>query len=132
MGVLSDIMTGVFSKISGTTPSLGTITWPNIPFSGAPPYLRVHILPATTEAIGIKSGDHHRGIIQVDCVIRDGIGPTTAATLADGVIAAFARNTTATSGTTTIRFNKTGSAGPGQQESDRYFIPVTIPYEVIA
>ena len=130
MGILSDIQDGVFLKLKTANP--GTIVWPNIPYTGAVPYLRVHILPAETQPLGIANGDIYKGIIQIDCVTADGIGPAAAATLADTVIGTFVRNTTTTKNTTTIRFLRTGSAGPGQQESERYFIPVSIPYEVIS
>jgi len=126
---LTDIKTGFFKAISSA--GLGDVAWPNIPYSGKPPYLRVTVLPAQTESVGISSIDRMIGIIQIDCVVAAGGGDISASEKADDVIAAFPRLTRITEGTTTIEINRTGWAGPSQQEPDELFIPVTIEYEVI-
>jgi hypothetical protein len=129
MSVITDIKSGLFSRISSA--GLGSVAWPNVPFSGNPPFLRVFVLPAQTETVGLATINRHRGIIQIDCVVAAGGGEIDASDLAGSVIATFPRGAEITSGTTTIRVNQQGWAGPGQQEPDRYFVPVSIPYEVI-
>lgn len=126
---IAEIKKGVFKAISSA--GLGDVVWPNVPFTGKPPYLRLFVLPAQTETVGLNSIARLRGIIQIDCVVTAGGGEIEASEKAEAVLAELPRLTRIVEGSTTIEINATGWAGPGLQEPDKYFIPVTIPYEVI-
>ena len=127
MGTTVDIKNAVFGAISG----VASVAWPNVPYEGNTPYVRPHIMPAMTDTVGLSGIDHHMGIIQVDCVVATGGGEIEASALADTVIALFPRGARFTSGSTTVQINKASWASSGQQSPNIYFVPVTIPYEVI-
>ena len=129
MGTETDILTAIFTKLDDTNVAPGA--WPNVPYDGETPYVRYHSLPAGVESIGLSGIDFRTGLVQVDCVVDAGVGMIAASTLADEVIAAFPRNTKLVSGSTTVMINQACFVGPGMQEPDHYFIPISIPYEVI-
>ena len=127
MGTTTDIKTAIFTAVTGLT----SVAWPNVPHEGVHPFVAVHVLPAATESVGLSGIDYHKGIIQFDCHIAAGGGELAASDLADTVLALFPRGKRATSGAVTVEINKTGWANTGKQTPDGYFIPVSIPYEVI-
>lgn len=129
MGTETDIINAFFNTLDVANVAPGA--WPNVPYEGSTPYVRFHALPAGVESIGLSGIDHRVGVVQVDCVVDAGVGIIEASILADQIIALFPRNTRLVSGSTTVLINKASAMGPGMQEPDHYFIPVTIPYEVI-
>jgi hypothetical protein len=86
--MLSAIIAALFDKLHDTA-GLPSIYWPNV-HSTVPTgsHLRVDILPSETATLGLSSGSQARGIVQVSVYTKAGIGITTAAGIADAVLAA--------------------------------------------
>jgi hypothetical protein len=128
---ISAIHKAVFTKLAATS-GLPQLVYPNI--STATPtgnHLRVFILPATTESIGLKDIDWARGIIQISVYCKDGVGAITATDIADTVIGLFPRGTIMTNSGLSIRVDATGYAGQAITGEGWYQVPVSIPYNVL-
>jgi hypothetical protein len=128
---ISKIQKAVFTKLAASA-GLPQIIYPNI--STPTPtgnHIRVFVLPAITEAIGIEKINWASGIIQASIYCKDGVGAIVAADIADTVIALFPRGTVMTNGGLSIRVDSLGYAGPAITEGGWYQIPVSIPYNAL-
>lgn len=107
--------------------------WPNVEFD--PPqdeiYLAVDYLESQPEEHTF-GGDRIKAILQVTVFEVPGKGAIGASTVADAVKTAFDKNTTFTGSGFVVRVDKEPWAGPRliNQQSGRYYIPITIPFEV--
>lgn len=128
--MLSAIIAALFDRLRDTA-GLPTIYWPNV--HATPPtgsHLRVDILPAETATLGLASGSQARGIIQVSVYTKAGIGVTTAAGIADAVLAAMPRGTSVTQSGFLVRIDTVGSVAPPIITEGWHIFPVSIPYVV--
>lgn len=132
---LVTIQQAIFSRLDGS--SLPPRWYPNrsgVGASQAQPtgdHLRVDILPAITDSIGLNSLDQERGILQVTVMTKPDTGTIPAAKIVEQVLALFPRNTELRQDGLRVRFDRTGYPGPSMQDGAWYATPVTIPYNVI-
>lgn len=107
-----------------------TVAWENIAFtapSGA--YLRAFILPSPTISETMdKTHRRYAGIMQVDLVMPINGGASPAETLLASLLAAFTPATSFTESGVRIYIPDPASAAPALSESNRYIVPVSIPY----
>ncbi len=127
---LSVIRAALETKLNGITPAIST-SWQNVAFTPVPgtPYQSAYLIPA--EPDNPTLGDsHHRehGIFQVSLFYPLQAGSGTAESRAELIKAAFARGQSMTSGSVTVRINKTPSIGNGRVDGDRWHVPVKIQY----
>lgn len=106
--------------------------WPNIQADiPTADHVRIDVLPAPTETLGISGPEWQRGIVQITVFVRDGTGAVNADNIADTVIASFPRGTTISSGGISVRFDEKGWKSPGIPGGGWYQVPVTIPYNYL-
>ena len=111
----AQIELALFDKLEAIKASLPTIYYPNSPNKNKPnpptgEHIRVSVLNAGTNAIGIATTDQTLGIMQCLVLVKDGTGTVRAAQIADLILSAFARNTLLSNN---VRIDKTGSVGVG-------------------
>ena len=129
----AQIELALFDKLEAIKASLPTIYYPNSPNKNKPnpptgEHIRVSILNAGTNAIGIATTDQTLGIMQCLVLVKDGTGTVRAAQIADLILSAFARNTLLSNN---VRIDKTGSVAVGFTQDGWYMLPVSIPYQQI-
>lgn len=107
------------------------VALPNLSYDGDKPYLRISLIPGASFSMGYLSADHHRGLFQVDVVDNPLTNLQTIMSYVDQVRDAFPRGLHILESGTTIRIDTAAFPGPPQHEVDGYFVPVTIPYNVI-
>ena len=116
----------VFETLSAKT-NLPPIYWPNVAVPAAPEalHLRVYILPAGTQSIGLASFDVERGIIQVSIFSTQGAGMIAPFALAEKILGIFPR------GYTSPRFvvPLAGSVGPAIYDGAWCVVPVSFNYQ---
>ena len=118
-----------FKTLAGTTP----VAWPNVlytPVTGTS-YYRVNFLGAPVDRLTHGNADRHTGIMQIDCVIPSKKGELAAISLARAVASHFDRIDLSGDNGEKIKTIKPPYLGPGQQENDWYFVPVSITYSII-
>lgn len=106
------------------------VAWQNVAFD--PPatlYARSFLLPADTNSRDL-AGVHREyiGIYQVSLVMPAGEGPGAADALVASLDAAYPTTTYITSGALKVWVTRPFSAGPPQQEDDRYVVPCSMAY----
>lgn len=129
---LNAVQAAVFKRLKASPPSALPIAYPNI--AGQQPttdYLRVNVLPAQTETVGVATLSRERGIVQIDVMTRAGIGAIKAGEYAAAVLALFPRNLTLTEAGEAVRFEREGWAAPALQDGSWYQVPVSIPYSIL-
>lgn len=129
---LNAVQAAVFKRLKTSPPSALPIAYPNI--SGQQPttdYLRVNVLPAATETIGLNDTARERGIIQIDVMTRAGTGAIKAGDYAAAVLALFPRNLRLNEAGEAVRFEREGWAAAALSDGAWYQVPVTIPYSVL-
>lgn len=132
---LETIQKAIFGRLDGS--ALPPRWYPNRSGIGAGQtqpdgtHLRVDILPAITDSIGLTALDQHRGVLQVKAMIKPDTGSVPAARIVEQVLALFPRNTELRQDGLRIRFDRSGYPGPSMQDGAWYATPVTIPYNVI-
>lgn len=129
---LNAVQVAVFKRLKASPPASLPIAYPNV--SGQLPttdYLRVNILPAQTETIGVTTLSRERGIVQIDVMTRAGIGATKAGDYAAAVLSLFPRNLALTEAGEAVRFEREGWAAPALQDGTWYMVPISIPYSVL-
>jgi hypothetical protein len=129
----AQIELALFDKLETIKASLPTIYYPNSPNKNKPnpptgEHIRVSILNAGTNALGIATTDQTLGIMQCLVLVKDGTGTIRAAQIADLILSAFARNTLLSNN---VRIDKTGSVGVGFTLDWWYMLPVSINYQQI-
>lgn len=129
---LNAVQSAVFKRLKASPPSALPIAYPNI--AGQQPttdYLRVNVLPAQTETIGLEDTALERGIVQIDVMTRAGIGAIKAGEYAAAVLALFPRNLRLTEAGEAVRFEREGWAAQALQDGSWYQVPVSIPYLIL-
>ena len=128
----NELLKAVFTYLE-TIVGIPDINYPNIEYNTpTTDHLNVFVLNNTPQTIGLSRIAWYEGIIQIDSVVEHGKGEIKAATNAQAVIDAFAVGTILTNGTTSIRIDSTPYASAGIMRDDGwYFIPVTIPYNMV-
>lgn len=109
--------------------------WPNRPFTPVSTgYLRCNHLPNTTRQVelGDNGRNRHIGLFQVDVVWPQGTGSLVPMEVASAIIDRFARGTSFTQDTVTVRIIQPPSVAPALQEDPYIVFPVTIPYQADA
>jgi hypothetical protein len=93
-------------------------------------FLRATHLPAATRAIGNGNDDTNefRGLFQVDVFWPEGKGVVAAKEEAAKVIAYFAKGTSLTHQSVTVKIKRPPYELPAMQEDGWIIVPVTIPY----
>lgn len=104
------------------------VAWPNVDFNPTEDYLRVNYLGSRSEAYTYGQ-DRIPITLQIDCVVREGVGANVAAGMADAVRAVFARGETFTSGGVTVRVDREPYVSGSILSNGWYFLPVSIPIE---
>jgi hypothetical protein len=125
---IEQIKTSIFTQLE-TIGGLPAIHYPNI--GDALPvtdYIRPDVLPAATDAVGIKTTDRESGIFQVSIFTAKGSGELVAARVAQLLLDGFPRNLSLTG----VRFDKTGSVEPSLFEGKWQITPVSFIYINIA
>ena len=108
------------------------VAWPNVKFTpivGTAYYRTSFIYPAG-ERLTHDNAGRFRGIFQVDAVVPAGKGNATVLSMAR-TVAAYFDNQKLTGSGVSVEIIKTPALGPGLQEVDWYFIPVSIYYSVL-
>lgn len=108
------------------------VAWPNVKFTpkvGDAYYRTAFIYPGSERLTHDNTG-RYRGIFQVDAVIPSGIGNKLALTMAR-TVAAYFDNQKLTDSGVSVEIRQTPALGPGMQEVDWYFIPVSISYSIL-
>jgi hypothetical protein len=129
----AQIELALFDKLEAIKATLPTIYYPNSPNKNKPnpptgEHIRVSVLNAGTNALGIATTDQTLGIMQCLVLVKDGTGTVRAAQIADLILSAFARNTLLSNN---VRIDKTGSVAVGFTQDGWYMLPVSIPYQQI-
>lgn len=130
MSVLTDIQQAFFRRISSSTIDADMV-YPNRNADTTRPQLRVNILPAQTVPVGLRTSDLYTGMCQIDVVVEANVGAIKATDIVGEILDLFPRNLFLTENDTLVKINKTASTNPAVQDGTGYFIPVSIPYEVI-
>ena len=87
------LLTSIYDYL-GTISNIPKLLYPNIEYSSLPDeYIRVFVMNATPDDIGVKNISMKSGIIQCNVTIKESIGEIKASEIADLIIASFPRNT---------------------------------------
>jgi hypothetical protein len=127
-----DITKALLTKVHALANAGGwEVEWPNktmVPVDGTP-WFRPTILPGIPEAaaIGDDAPDRHVGVLQLSGFFPKDNGDGAARAWAATVLAAFPRGGSATSGTATLRFEKSYVV-PAIIEDKFYHLPVRVEY----
>lgn len=121
-------------RLSTMTPAIA-IAWENddyVPTLGTP-FQAVNLLRAqTTNPTVAALGQNltlHQGVFQVSLNYPGNAGPQPAEARAEAIKARFPRGLSLTSGSVTVRINRTPSVAPGfRNAAGWYIVPVSIPY----
>lgn len=110
--------------------AIAPVWYENAPQPTAKPYLEARFLPAETNmpVFGEDGLKQYMGLFSVNVVTSAGVGSGAAASMADSLVAAFARGLQITAGEgpgVTIEKSWRSQAMEGE---DRYVIPVSIRY----
>lgn len=136
MGVEANITDGLLNYLLDL--NILPVAMPNVPYPAVGeekvlPYLEPHVLKAPTAGVGlIGEGNQHSGFLQVNVVHLVDEGLVPAEQIADEIIEAFPRNSHIEHNGVMIRFTEPGYSGSQRNHEDGKFIPVTIPYLVLA
>lgn len=108
-----------------------TVAWENVAFtSPAGPYIRAFLLPETTLSQTLdKVHRRYAGILQVNLVMPINGGASPAETLLASLLTAFTPATSFTESSVRIYITDPASAAPALTETNRFIVPVSIPYE---
>ncbi len=128
----NDLRKAVYNRIKDATIT-GIVgkSFPNKPYSGEKNYIRTNIIAFQNQSFSFSGKALLTGIVQVDVVIKDGIGEGEAIEIAEQIINLFLPNLYLMEGTTQIGFLKRGSIGASLTEQGSYTLPIQIPYTII-
>lgn len=115
--------------LNSMTPALAT-AWENAsyaPVTGTPYQAAFILMP---EPVNIEIGTAYRqdGYMQVNLLYPLNAGPAAAEARAELIRTAFPRAASFTVSGVTVHITTTVHIGNGRTESDRYFLPVRIPF----
>lgn len=108
------------------------VAWPNVRYSPTvdSPHYRTAFIYPDPERLTHSNSSMHKGIFQVDAVVPANTGNVTALTMARTVAEHF-DNQKISGDNVTVEIIKNPALGPGMQETDWYFIPVSIFYTIM-
>ena len=124
---LNSIQTALYNKLESLA-GLPEIFYPNIGGEPTGNYLVPFVLPANTEALGIRSTDRETGVFQVSIYVVKGSGELAASNIAKIILDGFPRNLDLTD----VRIDRTGSIGPAIEDGKWRMLPVSITYNHIS
>ncbi|MDX7992888.1 phage tail terminator-like protein [Xenorhabdus littoralis] len=103
------------------------VAWPNVPFNDInDPYLQLHIMPATTQNIGLSLDmPVFRGVIQLNVVGKSGSGDAILTNIADRVTE-YLQNGLSLAGN--LYLNDEPTIFPPIQDGANYTIPIRTSY----
>ena len=105
---------------------LPSIIYPNIQkLEQEANHLRVSVLPAPTQSVGISSLDQELGFIQALVYVKQGQGSIVASDIAEVVLALFPRNLKLTA----FRIDRIGFTSPSFYDNTWLVLPVSISYQ---
>jgi len=115
------------SKLDGMT-ALATV-WENVDYTpvNGTPYQAAYVMPATPDNPTL--GDDYyqeQGIFQISLFYPLQNGTAAAEARAQLIRTTFKRGTSMTSGSVTVRVDKTPEIGAGRVDGDRWHIPVRV------
>jgi len=119
-------------RLNGITPAI-SYAWENSPFTpvNGIPYAKIFLLSSTPENPTLGDGFYREnGIFQVSLLYPLSVGSSTAATRAELIRTTFKRGTSMISGNITVRIPKTPKIAQGVVDTDRWHVPVSIPFFV--
>jgi len=127
---IGSVRAALESALNGMTPALST-SWENTPFTPVTgtPYQACYLLPAMPDNSTMGS-NHYReqGIFQISLFYPLQTGPKAAADRAELIRTTFKRGLSFTSGTVTVRIERTPEIGQGRVDGERWHVPVKIRY----
>ncbi len=117
------------TKLAAMTPALSTAV-ENVPFTpvAGTPFQAAYFMPSVDNPTMGDGFYRVMGIFQVSLFYPLNTGSGTAAARAELIKTAFKRGTTLTSGTVTVKIDKTPEIPQGRVEGDRWHIPIRIPF----
>lgn len=130
--MLADIHQAIFTDLQtfGNAQNI-SIAYPNVDFTpGSAPYLRVNLLFAASENIGLEIVNQP-GVLQVDVMYRDGLGVIMAANLADALVNHLPRNRRIQAGSYCVLFNSRGYVSPPLVDGGWVQMPVNFNFRVL-
>ncbi|MBD1228657.1 phage tail terminator-like protein [Xenorhabdus griffiniae] len=103
------------------------VAWPNMPFDDInEPYLQLHIMPATTQNIGLSLDmPVFRGVIQVNVVGKSGSGESVLTQITDRITEYLPNGLSLTK---SLYLNDDPSVFPSIQDGANYTIPIRTSY----
>lgn len=124
--MLSQIKTSLFDRLIANTalPVLFSNVDTDVP---TVPHLRVFVLPANTDTIGINSLGKEMGIFQINVHTLKGSGELQGVTIAEQMLDLFPRNLTLTG----VRIDTYGSIAPDIFSDGWHITPVSFQYQHI-
>jgi hypothetical protein len=126
---LADFKASVFSLLENAS-GLLPVYFPNLKQQPEPneAHLKVFVLPANTETLGLSTLEQQKGIVQVSVCYPLGISDIKATQTAEAVLLLFPRGL-ALGG---ARIDKKGSISTSFESGAWYVTPVSIPYNSIS
>lgn len=119
-----------------TIPGAMPTAWPNEAFtpSAQAAYLRIDMIPNTTQRVFIGSTDPHRyrGILQIGVMARLNQNLAVGMEIAGDVADHFPADLRLTAHDVTVRVTSHPSLGPAQPQATHLMIPVSIEFEAWA
>lgn len=121
-----------------TIPGAMPMAWPNEAFTPprdangvSVPYLRIDMIPNTTQRVFIGSTDPHRyrGILQIGVMARLNQNLAVGMEIAGDVADHFPADLRLTAHDVTVRVTSHPSLGPAQPQATHLMIPVSIEFE---
>ena len=125
---LGSVRAALETALNAIAPALST-EWENIPFTpvSGTPYQKMFLLPATPDNSTMGDGYYReQGIFQITLMYPLQTGAKAAADRAELIRTAFKRGNSFTSGSVTVRIEKTPEVGQGRVDGDRWALPVKI------
>jgi len=130
MSVIS-VRTALETKLATVTFTGGKTVYENVSYTpvAGTPFAQCYVMFATPDNPTMGDGFHRiLGIFQVSLFYPLNTGPSAAATQAELIKTAFKRSTTLTSGTVTVKIDRTPEISAGRVDGDRFHVPVKIPF----
>ncbi len=117
------------TKLAAMTPALSTAS-ENVPFTpvAGTPFQAAYFMPSVDNPTMGDGFYRILGIFQVSLFYPLNTGSGTAAARTEAIKTAFKRGTTLTSGTVTVKIDRTPEISQGRVEGDRWHIPIKISF----
>jgi len=118
------------TKLNAMSPAIA-YAWQNVDYTPVVgiPYAAAYVLPAEPENPTMGDGFYReQGIFQISLFYPLQVGTAVAEARAELIRTTFKRGTSMTSGTVTVRVNRTPEIGQGRVDGDRWHIPCKVSW----